>query len=89
MQGYRERKQWVAAQLPLSHTIIDFWQLIIEQDTEIVVQLEGNPVSGDRDCFGEAFPKYLVFTMVELIIKNILNVGLLQFLHAFASSLKI
>ena len=81
MQSYREKKQWIAAQLPLSNTIIDFWQLIIEQDTEIVVQLEGNPVRGDNDCFGGALDKYLVFAIVELKIKNILNVGLLKFLH--------
>ena len=45
VQGYREKKQWIATQLPLSNTIADFWQLIIEQDIQIVVQLEGSPVS--------------------------------------------
>ena len=54
-----------------------------------MVQLEGNPVRGDNDCFGGALDKYLVFAIVELKIKNILNVELLKFLHIFISSLRV
>ncbi|XP_067943686.1 receptor-type tyrosine-protein phosphatase delta-like isoform X3 [Watersipora subatra] len=41
VDSYQEKKQWIATQLPLSNTIADFWQLILEQEISIVVQLEG------------------------------------------------
>ncbi|XP_067941765.1 receptor-type tyrosine-protein phosphatase epsilon-like [Watersipora subatra] len=40
VDGYREKKQWIATQLPLSHTVGDFWQLQTERQIHIVVQLE-------------------------------------------------
>ena len=47
-QGYKEKRELVATQLPLTHTIADFWQLILEKDIQIIVQLEGSQVGA---CF--------------------------------------
>ena len=47
-QGYREKRELVATQLPLTHTIADFWQLILEKHIQIIVQLEGSQVDA---CF--------------------------------------
>ncbi|KAF6027767.1 hypothetical protein EB796_013924 [Bugula neritina] len=37
---YREKNQWLATQLPLSNTIVDFWQLVEDQDVKVVLQLD-------------------------------------------------
>lgn len=44
-QGYATKKQWIATQLPLVTTVVDFWQLIFEHDIRIIAQLETNSVS--------------------------------------------
>ena len=44
LQGYREKHQWVATQLPLSQTAADFWQLNIEREIKLIVQLEKSQV---------------------------------------------
>ncbi|XP_067947049.1 receptor-type tyrosine-protein phosphatase kappa-like [Watersipora subatra] len=45
VDGYRDKKEWIATQLPLANTLADFWQLIIEKDTSIIVQLEPSPIA--------------------------------------------
>lgn len=47
MQTYREKDQWVATQLPLSNTVVDFWQLMVDNDMQVITQLEGSQVG---DC---------------------------------------
>ncbi|XP_067947048.1 receptor-type tyrosine-protein phosphatase kappa-like [Watersipora subatra] len=44
VDGYRDKKAWIATQLPLANTLADFWQLMIEKDTSIIVQLEPSPI---------------------------------------------
>ncbi|XP_067942992.1 receptor-type tyrosine-protein phosphatase T-like [Watersipora subatra] len=43
VDGYKEKKQWIASQLPLSITTPDFWQLILELEISVIVQLETSP----------------------------------------------
>ncbi|XP_067942989.1 receptor-type tyrosine-protein phosphatase epsilon-like [Watersipora subatra] len=43
VDGYKEKKQWIATQLPLSITTPDFWQLILELEISAIVQLETSP----------------------------------------------
>ncbi|KAF6027245.1 hypothetical protein EB796_014445 [Bugula neritina] len=38
--SYTSKHQFIATQLPLSNTLSNFWQLIIEQDVKVIVQLE-------------------------------------------------
>ncbi|XP_067942963.1 receptor-type tyrosine-protein phosphatase epsilon-like [Watersipora subatra] len=43
VDGFKEKKQWIATQLPLSNTTPDFWQLILELEVSVIVQLETSP----------------------------------------------
>ncbi|XP_067947071.1 receptor-type tyrosine-protein phosphatase delta-like [Watersipora subatra] len=43
VDGYKQKKQWIATQLPLSNTIPDFWQLILENDISVIFQLDTSP----------------------------------------------
>ncbi|XP_067946482.1 receptor-type tyrosine-protein phosphatase epsilon-like [Watersipora subatra] len=43
VDGYREKKQWISTQLPLDNTVADFWQLLLENQTNIIIQLETSP----------------------------------------------
>ncbi|XP_067947075.1 receptor-type tyrosine-protein phosphatase epsilon-like [Watersipora subatra] len=45
VDGYRDKKEWIATQLPLAKTLADFWQLMIEKDIPIIIQLESSPTS--------------------------------------------
>ncbi|XP_067947062.1 receptor-type tyrosine-protein phosphatase kappa-like [Watersipora subatra] len=45
VDGYRDKKEWIATQLPLANTLADFWQLMIEKDISIIIQLEPSPTS--------------------------------------------
>ena len=38
-QGYNSKRQFIATQAPTSDTVDDFWQMIWEQETTIVVML--------------------------------------------------
>ncbi|KAF6029191.1 hypothetical protein EB796_012502 [Bugula neritina] len=40
VDSYTSKHQFIATQLPLSNTLSNFWQLIIEQDVKVIVQLE-------------------------------------------------
>ena len=37
--GYKKRKSWICAQGPLERTIADFWRMVWEQGTTIIVML--------------------------------------------------
>ncbi|XP_067947089.1 receptor-type tyrosine-protein phosphatase mu-like [Watersipora subatra] len=43
VDGYKKKKRWIATQLPLSNTIADFWQLILENDISVIFQLDTSP----------------------------------------------
>ena len=37
--GYKDRKKWICAQGPLEHTVQDFWRMVYEQNTEMIIML--------------------------------------------------
>lgn len=47
-QGYRQRFAYIATQGPLEDTVDDFWRMLMEQNSNIIVMLtqlhEGNRV---------------------------------------------
>ena len=38
-QGYKKESAYIASQGPVPHSIVDFWRMIWEQNTETVVML--------------------------------------------------
>ena len=59
IQGYKKRSAYIAAQAPLRNTVDDFWKLIWEFKTKVIVQVcsfnEGGEVrrEGGREGGGE------------------------------------
>ena len=57
LQGYRTRRGYIATQGPLPCTFDDFWRLVYEQNTNIIVMLtklvERGRVSGGEGRGGE------------------------------------
>lgn len=41
IQGYKQRRTYIAAQGPLEETVNDFWRMIMEKKSNIVVMLSG------------------------------------------------
>ena len=39
VMGYKDRKKWICAQGPLEHTVQDFWRMVYEQNTEMIIML--------------------------------------------------
>ena len=39
MEGYSKRKELVATQHPLPHTVADFWLMVAERDIAMVVMI--------------------------------------------------
>jgi len=39
VNGYKSRKRWICAQGPLERTIADFWRMIYEQGTSMIIML--------------------------------------------------
>jgi protein tyrosine phosphatase len=40
-QGYKQRRAYIAAQGPLEETVNDFWRMIMEKKSNIIVMLSG------------------------------------------------
>lgn len=41
VQGYKHRRTYIAAQAPLEETVNDFWRMIMEKKSNIIVMLSG------------------------------------------------
>lgn len=57
-QGYNSAREYIACQGPLPNTLFDFWRMIWEQETSIIVMVtnptENGVVSyGNMHCHGE------------------------------------
>ena len=40
-QGYKQRRTYIAAQGPLEETVNDFWRMVMEKKSNIIVMLSG------------------------------------------------
>lgn len=49
LQGYRQRCAYIATQGPLQDTVDDFWRMLMEQNSNIIVMLT-QLHEGDRVC---------------------------------------
>ena len=49
-QGYRQRFAYIATQGPLEDTVDDFWRMLMEQNSNIIVMLT-QLHDGDRVCY--------------------------------------
>ena len=59
IQGYKQRRTYIAAQGPLETTVNDFWRMVMEKKSNIIVMLSGTddndqvrrkPVSAGLTC---------------------------------------
>ncbi len=41
IQGYKQRRTYIAAQGPLEATVNDFWRMVMEKKSNIIVMLSG------------------------------------------------
>ena len=46
IQGYRKRNSYIITQMPMGHTVIDFWRMIYEHNCQSVIML--NPVDSNE-----------------------------------------
>jgi protein tyrosine phosphatase len=55
LQGYKSKAAYIVTQMPLPHTVIDFWRMVYEHNCGSIVMLneeEGaeDDVSVDESC---------------------------------------
>ncbi|XP_072448404.1 receptor-type tyrosine-protein phosphatase mu-like, partial [Chiloscyllium punctatum] len=68
--GYKKRKYYIATQGPLSHTIADFWEMIWQEDSNIIIMLT-NLIEQDKPKCEQYWPdqhqreRYGDFTVVS------------------------
>ncbi|PRD24160.1 UNVERIFIED_CONTAM: Ptprt [Trichonephila clavipes] len=65
IDSYRKKNNFVATQYPLSETVVDFWRMIFELKSKIIVLLQDVPVNAENPQFwplesSECFGKFYV-----------------------------
>ena len=72
LQGYRQRLAYIATQGPLEETIDDFWRMLMEHNSNIVVMLT-QLYEGDRVS--------VIIKIKQLIVLYVASQRSLSFLH--------
>ncbi|GFU29168.1 receptor-type tyrosine-protein phosphatase T [Nephila pilipes] len=67
IDSYKRKNKFVATQYPLSETVVDFWRMIFELKSKIIVLLQDVPLntqnpqfwpSGGGECFGKFYVQF-------------------------------
>ncbi len=50
LQGFKKRNQFILTQMPMPHTVIDFWRMVFEHNVCSVVMLNPMDDADDVSC---------------------------------------
>lgn len=63
LQGYRQSSEFIITQNPLPGTIKDFWRMIWDHNTQVMVSLKGTPTGEVRNC--------ICFTLIMMSVTEL------------------